>query len=400
MTQRVPTTTPRAAADGRPGARRPLFGELRHVGRPNLGNREALLRRIESALDRNWLTNNGPLVQEFEAEVARYLGVRHAIAMANATIGLQIAVMGLDLSGDVIVPSFTFPATVHALAIQGVRPVFCDVDPETHNLDPQAVECLIRPTTTGILGVHLWGNACAVEALTAIAEEHRLRLCFDAAHAFGCSHGGRMIGNFGDAEVFSFHATKFVNSGEGGMITTNNDGLANKFRQLRNFGLERDAVVGLGTNGKMCEFSAAMGLTSLESRGQFVARNRENLSHYQHVLAGIPGLTVRSYSKQEHHNHQYVVVEVDERAAGISRDRIITALHAENVLAKRYFFPGCHQLEPYRSLNAAQPESLPETERLCERLLQLPTGTAVSEADITRIGGFLETLVGRARVAA
>ena len=165
-------------------------------------------------------------------------------------------------------PSFTFPATVHALVSEGVTPVFCDINPATHTLDPAAVERLVGPRTTGILGVHVWGNPCDVEALAEIAQRRGLELLYDAAHALGCAAGDCAIGNFGRAEVFSFHATKFVNAAEGGAIATNDDELARRVRRLRNFGLEDGDIVDVGTNAKMSELSAAMGLTSLESDGR------------------------------------------------------------------------------------------------------------------------------------
>jgi dTDP-4-amino-4,6-dideoxygalactose transaminase len=395
----LPLATNGRLPDVRTGKPTQLFAEPLCVGRPNLGDKQKLLDRFEEVLDRGWLTNDGPNVRAFESEIARYLDVRHCIAVSNATIGLQIAIAALGLSGEVVVPSFTFPATAHALAWQGITPVFCDVDPLTHNIDPVAVERLIGPKTTAILGVHLWGNPCAIDALSEIANRHRLSLLFDAAHAFGCSYNGRMIGNFGRAEVFSFHATKFLSTGEGGAIATNDDDLANKMRRLRNFGIQEDQVVDLGINGKMSELAAVMGLTALESREEFIARNHSNVAAYDRALTGIQGVKLFSVSSHERQNYQYVVVEVSEGATGMSRDRLVAALHAENVLAKRYFYPGCHRLEPYRSAFEAQCSSLPHTERLCERLMQLPTGMAVSEADIARIGDFLRGLTEHAKKA-
>src|SRR5215210_7977712 len=187
----------------------PAFSEKLFVGRPNLGNKARLLEFVSDILESGWLTNNGSYLREFERRIAGLIGVKHCIAVCNATIGLEIAIRALDLQGEVIVPSFTFAATAHALQWQGITPIFCDVNPITHSLDPHDVERRITPRTTGIIGVHLWGNACNTESLELIARKHRLRLLFDAAHAFGCSREGRMIGNFGEAEVFSFHATKF-----------------------------------------------------------------------------------------------------------------------------------------------------------------------------------------------
>src|SRR6185369_3387994 len=205
-----------------------------------------------------------------EQRVAKMLGVRHCIAMCNATVALEITIRALGLTGEVLVPSFTFIATAHALQWQQIIPVFCDVDPETHCLNPRSVEKMITPRTTGIIGVHLWGRGCDIGSLSEIARSNGLKLLFDAAHAFGCSYEGRMIGGFGDAEVFSFHATKFFNTFEGGAVTTNDDDLAEKIRLMKNFGFAGyDQVIYLGTNGKMSEVSAAMGLTSLESLDDF-----------------------------------------------------------------------------------------------------------------------------------
>ena len=217
----------------------PAFEEVLHVGRPNIGDRESLFIRLNDLLDRKWLTNNGPYVREFEQSVADLIGVKHCIAMCNGTVALEIAIRALGLTGEVIIPSFTFVATAHALQWQEITPVFCDIAPHTHHLDPARIEAMITPRTTGIIGVHLWGQACDVEALTEIAHKHQLKLLFDAAHAFNCSYQGHLIGGFGDAEVFSFHATKFFNTFEGGAITTNNDELAAKIRLMKKLWLRR-----------------------------------------------------------------------------------------------------------------------------------------------------------------
>ena len=368
----------------------PIFNDALHVGRPNIGNRQQLLARINDMLDRRWLSNDGPFVQELEEKLAAYLGVAHCIAICNATVALEIAARALGLTGEVILPSFTFVASAHSLQWQEITPVFCDVDPLTHNIDPLKVESLITPRTSGIMGVHVWGRACAIEALDEIAERHRLKLLFDAAHAFGSTHQDRMIGGFGDAEVFSFHATKFFNSFEGGAITTNNDDLAGRIRRMRNFGFAGlDNVVDIGTNGKMSEVSAAMGLTSLESLDKFIGTNYNNYLAYSRELAGIPGVQLIQYTEKEKNNYQYIVVEIDENTAGLSRDLFVKILHAENIRARRYFYPGCHQMEPYRSFFPNAGSFLPETEKLTLKVLQLPTGTAVGEKEISQICEFL-----------
>jgi len=373
----------------------PQFEELLHVGRPNIGNRERFLSRVNDMLDRRWLTNDGPFGRELEAKLAEYLGVKHCIAMCNATVALEITARALRLKGEVIVPSFTFVATAHALQWQEITPVFCDIDPITHNIDPSKIEKLITPQTTGILGVHVWGRACDVNALSAIAQKHHLKLMFDAAHAFACTQQSQMIGGFGDAEVFSFHATKFFNSFEGGAVTTNDDELAEKIRNMRNFGFAGlDNVISVGTNGKMSEISAAMGLTSLESLDEFIGINRRNYLAFQRGLANIPGVKMIEYDPTEKNNFQYIVIEVDENETNIKRDLVVEILRAENILVRRYFYPGCHQMEPYRSLYPPQTGlSLLETEKLVLKVIQLPTGTAVGEQEVAEICDLIRFIV-------
>jgi dTDP-4-amino-4,6-dideoxygalactose transaminase len=375
----------------------PAFAEKVHVGRPNIGKREAILERISDMLDRRWLTNHGLFVQEFERKIAEFIGVKHCIATCNATIALELATRALDLKGEVIVPSFTFIATAHALQWQEITPVFCDIDPQTHTINPYRIEAMLTPRTTGIIGVHVWGNPCDVEALNAIADQHKLKLMFDAAHAFGCSHQGTMIGNFGEAEVFSFHATKFLNTFEGGAIVTNNDELAHKIRLMTNFGFAGvDNVVYIGTNGKMNEACAAMGLTSLESLDQFVEVNYRNYKCYQQEIASIPGIFLLPYNESEHCNYQYIVLEIDEKRTKICRDTLVNLLNGENIVARRYFYPGCHRMEPYRSYFPHAGLLLPETEQLTQRVMLLPTGTAMDIEGIVKICNILRFIIQNA----
>jgi dTDP-4-amino-4,6-dideoxygalactose transaminase len=372
----------------------PAFEEKLHVGRPNIGDRQRLLTRINDLLDRRWLTNAGPYVQELEEKLADLLGVKHCIAMCNATVALEIAIRAMELTGEVIVPSMTFIATAHALQWQEITPVFCDIDPNTYNIDPNRIEDLITPRTTGIIGVHLWGRACDVEKLAEIADRHSLGLLYDAAHAFGCSYQGRMIGGFGKAEVFSFHATKFFNTLEGGAVVTNDDDLAAKIRLMKNFGFAGyDEVIYIGTNGKMNEMSAAMGLTLLENLDDLVTTNRRNYQQYQKELEGIPGIKQVTYDETERCNYQYIVLEIDEAVTSVSRDELVEILRAENVMARRYFYPGCHRMEPYRSYFPHAGLLLPETERVVKRVLSLPTGTAIGPGEISRICDIIRLVV-------
>ena len=371
------------------------FSDELHVGRPNVGQREAFLERVNDLLDRRWLTNDGPYLKQLEQRISQLVEVRRCVAVCNATVGLEIAIKAAGLAGEVIIPSFTFIATAHALEWQQITPVFCDINPATHNIDPSRVEQLITERTTGIIGVHLWGRPCDVEALQNIASRHKLTLLFDAAHAFGCSFNGQMIGNFGNAEVFSFHATKFLNTFEGGAVVTNDDELAAKIQLMRNFGFAGyDIVSSLGTNGKMSEVSAAMGLTSLESLEKFVAANYRNYNEYRQQLAEVSGVSVLAYDPDEKCNYHYIVLEIDEGALGITRDQLDDILWAENVLTRRYFYPGCHRMEPYRTRYAQASLSLPETEKLAARVLCLPTGTAVGSDEITAICDIIKFVAG------
>ena len=387
------TKTISSAADLAINGAPPAFAETLHVGRPNIGDRERFMQLAGEMFDRRWLSNSGPLVVEFERRIADYLGARHCIAMCNGTIALEIAIRALGMTGEVIVPSYTFVATAHALHWQGITPVFADIDPHTHNLDPAAVRRMITPRTTGIIGVHLWGRAAPAEELQAIADEHGLELLFDAAHAFGCSHAGQMIGSFGRAEVLSFHATKFFNTFEGGAVVTNDDELAETMRLMRNFGFAGlDNVIHPGTNGKMIEVCAAMGLTNLDYIDTVIDANRRNYHAYYEALAGLPGLSVVAFDESESNNYQYVILEVTD-ACPISRDQLVAALHAENVLARKYFWPGCHRMKPYRELFPHAGLVLENTEAVADRVIVLPTGTTLSAADVNLVATIIRQVL-------
>ncbi len=374
----------------------PAFCEKLHVGRPNIGDRARLLARMNDILDRRWLTNFGPYVQEFQRRIAELAGVKRCVATCNATVALELLVRALGMRGEVIVPSFTFVATAHALQWQEITPVFCDIAPDTCSLNPAEVERLITARTTGIIGVHLWGRPCAIPELEDIASRHGLHLIFDAAHAIGCSAYGKMIGGFGKAEVFSFHATKIINSFEGGAIVTNDEKLADRLELMQNFGFETfDQVSYIGTNGKMSEASAAMGLTSLESLSEFIEVNRRNYHLYQAELNGIPGVRVLPFDERGHANYQYVVLEIDPDGTRLTRDCLQEILWSENVIVRRYFYPGCHRMEPYKTYFPEAGARLPHTERMADRVLCLPTGTAIGEHDVRQIAGIIRLSVSQ-----
>jgi dTDP-4-amino-4,6-dideoxygalactose transaminase len=368
------------------GERPASFTQPLHVGAPNVPAPAVLFDRLAGALARRYLSNHGPLVEEFEGRVADRLRVQHCIAVSNGTSGLMILAQALGLTGEVVMPAFTFVGTAHAMRWVGIAPAFCDIRRETHALDAERVEARITARTSAILGVHVWGRPCEITALESIAGQHELPLLFDAAPAFGCEYRGQPIGGFGRAEVVSFHPTKVLNTFEGGAILTNDDELAERARLMIQFGFEsEDTVVELGINAKMSEASAAMGLASLELLDEFIAVNRRHHERYLANLAGLPGLSLVTYPEDDRSNYHYVMLEIDAGRSPISRDALQQVLRAENILARRYFYPGCHRMEPYRTEQPQAEASLPETNALVERVLQLPTGTALSGEDVDRI---------------
>lgn len=370
---------------GKSGSNSPLFDSPLYVGRPNMGSREAFDKYVDGIYQRKWLTNSGPLVEELEEGLTEYLGVKHCIAIANGTLALEIATRAVGMSGEVIVPSFTFIATPHALSWQGISPVFCDIDPSTHNLDPQSVRDRITSRTTGILGVHLWGRPAPTKELESIADEFNLRLIYDAAHAFGVQQQDQPIASFGEASVFSFHATKFFNTFEGGAIATNDDGLAEVARLMRNFGFQGvDEVGHAGTNGKMTEICAAMGLVNLSDVTGFMRINRTNFEAYSEGLRDVYGVRLVTPPDDCVSNYQYVVLELSDWGP-VERDGLVDLLVSNNVIARRYFWPGAHRMEPYRTTDHLAGRHLPNTEHVSDRVIVLPTGQGVSVAEVDLI---------------
>jgi len=370
----------------------PAFPNPIHVGRPNIGDQSDFKKKVESIFEGHWLTNNGPYVQELERRIAAMHGTRNCVAICNGTVALEIAIRAVGLSGEVIVPSYTFVATAHALHWQGIKPIFADIDTRTHNICPDTIEALITPKTTGIIGVHLWGRPAPVEALQSIAARHNLKLIYDAAHAFSCSRGKTKIGNFGECEVFSFHATKVFNTFEGGAILTNDDTLAEKIRLMRNFGFAGfDNVIHPGTNGKLTEINAAMGLTNLDALSGFIESNRRIHEIYHKEFESNNDVELISYQEDDSPNYQYAVIEI-KRGKEI-RNYIVERLHAENILARKYFWPGCHNMEPYKSNPTHTPIALPKTEVVSEMVIVLPTGSSVSQVEAREIARFINFLL-------
>ena len=303
---------------------------------------------------------------------------------------MEIAARAIDIRDEVIVQAYTFVATAHAFRWQEIKPVFLDMDPTTHNIDVSKIEASITPKTTAIVGTHVWGRPCDVDAIAMLADKYDLKVIYDAAHAFGCSYKGQMLGGNGNCEIFSFHATKFLNSFEGGAIATNDGTLADKLRLMRNFGFQGfDNVVHLGTNGKMSEIHAAMGLTCLESIQQIIEINQRNYEFYCRTLSNVPGVSVIEYDKAEHNNYQYVVLEIDPVVFPVSRDLLVEFLISKNVIARKYFWPGVHRMEPYKTEQPNASVGLEWTEKIASRVIVLPTGQTIDCQIIEKISDLI-----------
>lgn len=364
------------------------MNKLLQVGMPNIGDRLKFFRYTEKMFNNKWLSNDGPLAQELEQKIAAYHQVKHCVATCNGTIALEIAEQALGMTGEVIVPALTFVATAHSLAWRGIKPVFADINADVPTLDPRNVITKITRRTTGIIGVHLYGKTGFIEILETIAEKYHLKLIFDAAHAFGCSHGGQMIGGFGDCEVLSFHATKIFNTFEGGAILTNNDETAEMCKILRNFGMVAPGDVRyIGTNGKMSEAAAAMGLTNLEAIDDIIAHNYKNYKAYEKELDGIKGIKLFKFQELEKNNYHYIIIILNDDYP-LSRDKTIETLARYNIIAKDYFWPGLDRLSPYE--DEKDGVDLLNTVVFSERVIALPNGLNVNVDDVKRITDILK----------
>lgn len=364
----------------------PAFAQPLPIGQLYFPSWERYQEAFRGIFERQYYTEYGPLNQQLEQKLQQFLGVKHAICVTNATIALMMLADAMGLKGKVILPGFTFIASAQSLSWAGIEPVFCDVDPDTHQIALDQIAAQIDKDVSAIMGVHLWGGACEPKALAELADAHEVQLYFDAAHAFGCSVDGVRIGNFGRAEVFSFHATKILSATEGGCICTNDDELAARLRTMRSSaGAGKPVEVTKTVNGRMSEAQCAIALMSLEDFPSN-QKNNENLYRlYATQLAKIPGLYLVKPSGISFSNYQYVVCRVDERAFGLSRDLLIALLKAENVNARRYFYPGLHRSIPYAQELPQYLERLPNTDTLSATCIQLPIGALVSAQNVERI---------------
>jgi dTDP-4-amino-4,6-dideoxygalactose transaminase len=362
----------------------PIFSDCLHVNRPLAGDRA----KFDGYIDKIWrsrrFSNQGPLEQELEQQLQQRLGVDHCIMMSNGTKAMEVLLSVMGIKGEVILPSFTFISTPHTLFAAGITPVFCDIEPGRWTISPDHCERLITTRTSAIIATHLWGRPCDIDGLTRLADRHGIPLIFDAAHAFGCSYKGHAIGSYGAAEVFSFHATKAFHCAEGGAVTCNDPVLAGKLRRARNFGFAGyDFVENPGTNAKMSELSAAMGLVNLECFEASVALNELVFEAYRDHLSGMEHISLMPFDTNETSNYWYITCEVSPHSP-LSRDTILAILQAENILARRYFYPGCHRMNPYAQLNPSAGDFLPNTNDIAARIVVLPGGSGITTDDVEK----------------
>ena len=343
-----------------------------YVTRPFMPPLDQFCHGLEEIWDNRWLTNDGPVLQRYTERMKDFLDVRNVTLFNNGTLALQIGLQGLGITGEVITTPFSFVATTHALHWNKIRPVFCDIEPDHYTLDPKKVEAAITPWTTAILAVHVFGYPCNLEALADIARRHNLKLIYDAAHAFGVKIDGKSIAQYGDLSMFSFHATKIYHTMEGGMLTFPNPSLKTEIDYLKNFGFKNEVeVVMPGTNAKMNEMQALMGLSILGYLPQLIEKRRTITERYRQQLQSIPGIHPPPLpSDTIQYNYGHFPIEVDKREYGISRDQLYKGLKEYNIFTRRYFYPLICDFACYQNVPVADP--LKTARRVAKRILSLP----------------------------
>jgi dTDP-4-amino-4,6-dideoxygalactose transaminase len=358
----------------------PLFAEKLPIIRPTLPDYEVLANHVAELFATGMLTK-GKYLRQFEEQLADYMGVKHAVCISSCTLGLMLTYQGLDLGDEVIVPSFTFMATVHPLVWLGVTPVFVDIDPDTWCIDPAKVEEAITPRTTGIVAVHNFGNPPDIEALETIAQRRGLKLIFDAAHGFGTLYQGKPVGRYGDAEVFSATPTKLLVAGEGGVVTTDDDALAEHIRTGREYG--NDGKYGsrfAGLNARMPEFNAILGIRSLEMLEENAGRRNQVVDLFRECLGQLPGLTFQTILPGNRCSYKDLSVLVDGGKFGVTRDQLAWALQAENIDTRKYHDPPVHTHQAYRHLRERYDGRLPVTDLVAAQSLSLPIWSHMDHA--------------------
>jgi len=347
-----------------------------NVTKTYLGDIDKFKRYVEGIYARGWLTNHGPLAGELENRLKEYLGVRHIILTNNGTLALQVAYRALGLSGSAVTTPFSFVATSSSLQWEGIRPIFADIDPGTWNISPRHIESRIEEDTTAIVGTHVFGNPCAVDAIEEIARRHKLKVVYDGAHAFAVRHAGQSVLNRGDISTLSFHATKLFHTIEGGAIITNDDELARRAYLLCNFGIaDVDKIDGIGINAKLNEFSAAMGLCILDDIENILQQRAEIADRYTTRLGDYVDLQRPEHNSQLNHSYYPIALSDEQQLL-----RLRSALNTNGINPRRYFYPSLDTLE-YLQPQAAQTAS----RSLSERVLCLPIYPGLLREDQDRV---------------
>lgn len=347
------------------------------VTKSYLPNKEKYKAYIDRIYDSAWLTNNGSLLQELEQRLKEYLGVKHIILVANGSFALQLAYKALDLKGEVITTPFSFAATTSTLVWEGLKPVFADINPDSFNIDPSKIEQCITPETSAIVPVHVFGNPCDVEQIHDIANKHSLKVIYDAAHAFGSEYKGQSVLNYGDVSTLSFHATKLFHTIEGGAVVTNDDDVAKKVRLMMNFGIASPTEINsVGTNAKMNEFEAAMGLCVLDEIDLIKAGRATVWSKYKEAFADSE-LELQHWNEHSHNNHAYAPVLFSSEAELLKAE---ATLKEHNILPRRYFYPSLDTLTYLESDNVCD-----VSRNVASRILCLPIYPNLSSEDASKV---------------
>lgn len=344
------------------------------VTQPTLPPLEKFIPYLKQIWNNKRLTNNGTFHQQFEEELCKYLGVKHISLFANGTLALVIALQALRITGEVITTPYSFVATTHALWWNNIKPVFVDIEPEFCNLDPKKIIAAITPKTTAILPVHVYGNPCDVVTIREIADEHGLKVIYDAAHAFRVKKEGVSILNHGDLSILSFHATKVFSTCEGGAIVCHNEKMKRHIDDLKNFGFRGETtVVASGLNAKMNEIQAALGLLQLKYVNNNIARRKEIAGIYRERLNGIHGISFLHDMDDVDHNYAYFPIFVNGKKYGMSRDQLYEKLKQHNIFARRYFYPLISEFPMYKRLNSANPANLVVATKMAQEVICVPT---------------------------
>jgi len=356
------------------------------VTQPCLPPLDEFIPYLQQIWENKWLTNNGPLHQQLEQELADYLGVKYISLFSNGTLALISALQALNITGEVITTPFSFVATTHSLWWNKITPVFVDIEPEYLNLDPSKIEAAITSLTTAIMPVHVYGNPCQMDEIQRIADKHGLKVIYDAAHAFGVKKNDVSVLNYGDLSVLSFHATKVFSTIEGGAIICHTQEMKHHIDNLKNFGFRGELVVEEpGINAKLNEVQAAYGLLQLKYIDVFFAKRKSITELYQLLLKDISGIRFLPDMEGVTHGYSYFPILIDEKEYGISRDELYDKLKENNIFARRYFYPLISNFEPYCKLASSKSENLPIATKIAHEVLCLPIYVELNEQEVTMI---------------